>query len=93
MASDQHLQIDSPMRLRREREWLYFKLKEKVEACQTPRLSELKELDRLLTEIESSMENSFSSPTRLQDLDDTALKKLLEERRGFSATPLKQVTA
>jgi hypothetical protein len=55
MEPDQNLRLDSSVKIRLEREWIYFKLKHKVDTCETVQLGEIKELNQLLAEIEGSM--------------------------------------
>ena len=70
------------MKVRREREWIYFKLKQKVAAAGTIQLGEVKELERLLAEIESSMDDGWQSPNRYRDLDGASLHELIEAHRS-----------
>jgi hypothetical protein len=88
MEPDQELQLDSPAKIRLEREWIYFKLKKKVDASGTIQLSEIKELYRLLTEIELSIEGD-KSPSQLSELTDSELQEKLTEvrRRQLLSAP------
>ena len=82
MESDTELLLDSPIKVGREREWIYFKLKQKVAATETIQLGEVKELVRLLAEIESSMDDGWQSPGRYRDLDGASLNELIEAHRS-----------
>ena len=68
MTSDQDLLLDSPMKVRREREWIYLRLKEKVAATGTIQLSELNKLERLLEKNRIVDGRRLAIPSRYRDL-------------------------
>jgi hypothetical protein len=92
LEPDHELRLDSPVKIRLEREWIYFKLKQKVDAGGTIQLAEAKELDRLLTEIESSMED-YRSPSRLGELTPAEFAELYEARLGRSLNATSEISS